>query len=162
MLDASVFIQAARNHYAFDIAPCFWEKLVEKAREGILFSITQVKAEIERGHDDLAEWIRRDFSSYFRRTDHKVLQAYGRIMQWAETQAQYTPSARRELAEAENADAWLIAYALAHNCIVVTEEHYAPSAKKSIPIPNICEAQNVVWVNTVQMLRQLGIKLCGT
>jgi len=34
VLDANVFIEAARRYYAFDIAPPFWESLVQHAANG--------------------------------------------------------------------------------------------------------------------------------
>lgn len=49
VLDANVFIQAARRYYAFDLAPAFWRALVDHASEGRVQSIDRVLRELERG-----------------------------------------------------------------------------------------------------------------
>lgn len=61
VLDANVFIQAARRYYAFDIAPRFWEALVEYAERGRLTSIDRVKFELDRGKDELTRWANGQF-----------------------------------------------------------------------------------------------------
>jgi hypothetical protein len=59
VLDANVFIEAARRYYAFDVAPTFWTGLVHHATQGRIKSIDKIKQELERGNDDLAEWIKK-------------------------------------------------------------------------------------------------------
>lgn len=39
LLDANVFIEAKNAYYGFDFCPGFWEWLVPKNREGLVFSI---------------------------------------------------------------------------------------------------------------------------
>ena len=41
ILDANVFIEAARRYYSFDFGSKFWDFLIEKAQNGILFSINK-------------------------------------------------------------------------------------------------------------------------
>lgn len=55
VLDADVFMTAARSYYAFDVAPAFWDGLVREASNGRLLSIDRVKDEIQRGRDDLVD-----------------------------------------------------------------------------------------------------------
>lgn len=43
LLDANVFIEAARRYYAFDLVPSFWNKLVSLASNGDILSIDRVK-----------------------------------------------------------------------------------------------------------------------
>lgn len=52
-LDSSVFIEAARRYYAFDIAPGFWQALITFARKEMVRSVDRVKKEMDRGNDDL-------------------------------------------------------------------------------------------------------------
>ena len=56
------------------------------------------------------------------------------------------------------ADGWLVAYAQAHNLTLVTQEVRNPDIKKRVPIPNVCEQFNVNFINTFDMLRQLGVR----
>ena len=69
VFDANVFIEAARRYYAFDLAPRFWESLVEHANNGRIESVDRVKQELERGKDELAEWADSCFVHAFASTD---------------------------------------------------------------------------------------------
>ncbi len=131
LLDSDVFIQAARQYYAFDLVPAFWQALVDLASNGSLLSIDRVRDELEQGKDELAEWADQTFRPLFASTNESdVLQIYGRIMQWAQAQPQYSAAAKAEFADVNNADPWLVAYALAKQYIVVTQEqpHLRPSS----------------------------------
>lgn len=73
---------AARRYYAFDIAPRFWEALVEYAERGRLMSIDRVKFESDRGRDELTRWANDQFQQWFHPTDRDdVLVVYRQIMQ---------------------------------------------------------------------------------
>jgi hypothetical protein len=160
VLDADVFIEAARRYYAFDIAPPFWQALVDHASNGRLLSIDRVRRELEQGNDELANWANATFYQWFASTyENDVAQAYGQIMQWAQAQRQYSDAAKAELASMKRADAWLVAYAMARGCVVVTHEQYDPNVRRKIPIPNICRAFVVRTNDTFEMLRALGVRL---
>jgi hypothetical protein len=160
VLDANIFIEAAKRYYAFDIAPPFWTALSDKAEEGVLMSIDRVLDEICRGKDDLTKWASADFREWFLSTDDEaVLTAYGQIMQWSVANPQFTDAAKAEFASAVNADAWVVAYAYAKGYVVVTDEVFDPQVRKRIPIPNVCRAFSVRYMNTFGMLRELGITL---
>jgi hypothetical protein len=158
LLDSNVFIEAANRYYAFDIAPAFWQQLLHHAHNGRLLSIDRVKNELARQQDDLSQWANGQFHSYFASTaDQEIMRAYADTIQWAYSQAQFTPAAKEEFAQADNADAWLVAYAKAKGCVVVTHEQYDPNIRRRIPIPNVCRAFGVPYVDTFTMLRQLEV-----
>lgn len=160
VLDANVFIEAARRYYAFDIVPAFWQALTKLASNGRVMSIDRVKAELVRGKDELAEWADGQFHQWFVSTnDVDLLDAYRQIMIWAQSQSQFTDEAKAEFARADNADAWMVAYGSAKGCIVVTHEQLDPNVRRRIPIPNVCHAFGVSYVDTFQMLRALGVRL---
>ncbi len=158
LLDANVFIEASRGYYAFDIVPAFWQALISQASDGRLLSIDRVKHELERGKDDLATWASGSFHRWFMPTiDPDVVQSYAQVMRWARAQAQYSEAAKAEFAESENADAWLIAYALAKSCIIVTSEQPAPNSKRKIKIPDVARAFGIPFIDTYGMLRALRV-----
>jgi hypothetical protein len=160
VLDTSVFTQAARSYYSFAIAPRFWDALTQHARTGAVLSIDRVKGEIDNGKDELKEWANNNFHYSFETTnDDKVLTAYQQVIQWAMGQSQYTNSAKAEFAREDNADAWVVAYAMAKSCLVVTQEQPAPGAKARIMLPNVCQAFGIPFIDTFEMMRKLGIKL---
>ena len=162
VLDSNVFIEAARRYYAFDIVPPFWEALIELARNGRVQSIDRVKVEIDRGKDTLSDWVNSDFHQWFVSTNRgDIITAYGQVMVWAHNQPEFTVGAKADFARADNADAWLVSYARAEGCTVVTHEQFDPNVRANIPIPNACQAFGVQYVDTFQMLRDLGVRLGG-
>lgn len=158
LLDANVFMQAARQYYAFDLVPAFWQALLTHAAGGRVRSIDRVKGEVDKGNDDLKQWATDKFHSWFESTGTvAVLGVYPQIIAWAQGQAQFTEAAKAEFASV--ADGWLVAYAKTNGCIVVTLEKFDPLIKRKIPIPNVCRAFSVPNMDTFEMLRVLGVKL---
>jgi len=161
VLDTNVFVEASRRYYAFDIVPGFWQSLIELARTGQILSIDRVKSEIDRGDDELKTWANSSFHPWFASTDDvEVTDAYRSVIEWANKQEQFSGPAKADIARGDNADAWLVAYALSKDCVVVTHEQYDRYIKARIPIPNVCQAFSVQWLDIFQMLRALRVKLC--
>lgn len=154
ILDSNVFMEAKNRYYAFDIVPGFWEALIDHAGTGHIQSIDRVRAEIDKGEDDLKAWANSSFHLWFASTDDPlVTNAYRRIIEWANQQQQFDRVAKAEISRTENADAWLVAYALSKDYVVVTHEQCNRNAKARIPIPNICQAFNVQCCDIYQVLR---------
>ncbi|MEN6445842.1 MAG: DUF4411 family protein [Candidatus Cloacimonas sp.] len=167
VLDADVFIEAHKRYYSFDIAPGFWAALLKYAKQGEIISIDKVQDEINDGYDlknpnepdDLAIWATEQFQPYFMTTKtEEVLQEYSKMIIWALNNDYYGPAVKYKFADYKKADCWVIAYAKAYNKTLVTDEIYS-NTKKKIPIPNVCKEFDVHYVNTFQMLRNLGIIL---
>jgi len=157
VLDTNVFIEAARRYYAFDLAPVFWESILHHAASGRIYSIDRVKVELERGKDELAEWATSQFSNAFASTDEEeVTNSYASVMGWVRAQDQFSDAAKADFAD--GADGWLVAYAMSKSQIVVTHEVLDPGLKRKVPIPNVCEAFSVSYVDTFAMLRELGVR----
>lgn len=160
VLDTSVLTQAARSYYHFEVAPSFWDALTEHAQAGTLLSIDRVSREISRSKDKLAQWAKSHLHHSLESTnDDDVLAAYQQVIQWAREHSQYTDAAKAEFANADNADAWVVAFALAKGCVVVTQEVAAPHARHKIKVPDVCRAFSVPCIDTFEMMRRLGIRL---
>jgi len=160
ILDSNVFIEAHRRYYSFDIAPSFWNFLIENAKRNIITSIDRVYLELTKGKDTLAEWIEKEFAFSFIDTkdNSEILVKYAKLMQWASSQEQYLQNAKDEFAQVENADPWIIATALVNNFTIVTHEVLDTQIKKKIPIPNVCKAFNITYIDTFELLRKLSFK----
>ncbi|MGE5484150.1 MAG: DUF4411 family protein [Ignavibacteriales bacterium] len=157
VLDANVFIEAANRYYAFDLAPGFWESLVYHAKNGFILSIDRVRGELERVHDHLAAWVAGEFAFAFVSTDEvSITEAYREVMTWVQHQNQFLEAAKADFAS--GADGWLLAFARARNCIIVTHEVPKPDIRRKVPIPNVCQQFGIGYVNTFEMLRRLGIR----
>ena len=77
-------------------------------------------------------------------------------MNWVQNSSQFKPEAKSKFAA--GADGWLIAYAQTHSAVVVTQEVSAPDAKSKVLIPDVCQVFGVDYMNTWEMLRQLGVR----
>ncbi len=156
-LDTNVFIEAARRYYAFDLAPPFWESLVLHAANGRVHSIDRVKEELERGKDELATWAKDHFSDAFTSTDEgDIIVSYSEVMGWVQAQDQFSDAAKADFAD--GADGWLVAYAMSKSRILVTHEVLDPGIRRKVPIPNVCDAFGLSYVDTFAMLRELGVR----
>ncbi len=158
LLDANIFIEAKRRYYAFDVCPGFWEALLAHHGNGNLRSVDRVRTELVRGADDLAEWVINQVpSGLFDGTDDATIAGqFGSMMAWVQAQTQFMPIAKAEFASA--ADGWVGAYAKVHGFIVATHEVAKPDARKRVPLPNVCDAFGVPYINTFDMLRALGTR----
>ena len=125
-LDANVFIQAANQYYAFDLAPKFWCALIIKGKTRSLFSIDKVSDELEKGDGELWDWAQNNFGFAFVSTDDdEVIKEYSKVVAWVFSQTRFTEAAKSEFASC--ADGWLIAFASVTGRIVVTHERPAPA-----------------------------------
>ncbi len=149
LLDTNVFIQAKNLHYGFDFCPAFWEWLIAQNQAERVFSIEQVQDEIAEGADELTTWASEQGLAFFLRADARVLPALTVIANWANTQS-FTPAAVSTFLQV--ADYHLVAYALAHQHILVTHEIPANSINR-IKIPSACIANGIRWMTPYAMLR---------
>ena len=78
-------------------------------------------------------------------------------MGWIDAQVQFTGAAKEQFAR--GADGWLIAYAKAMGYVVVTQEQISADVRRRVPIPNVCTEFGIRYVNTFEMLRELGRRL---
>lgn len=164
MLDASVFIGAHRTYYSMDLCPGFWDCLLQEFHSGILLSIDNVRDELldiniseDVKPDALYKWTKAAPRSLFvPSSEQPVVDAYKDIMAWVYGHPQFLQDAKGRFAS--KADGWLVAYAQVHAITLVTQEVYDPRIRKKVPIPNVCRQFNVPYLNTFEMLRQLGVR----
>lgn len=150
LLDANVFIQAKNLHYGFDFCPAFWEWLVTRNTAGVVASIAKVADELYAGEDELSDWATERGDAFFLSPDDTVLPALRAVSGWASGQ-DYEPAAVATFLQV--ADYWLVAQALAHQCMVVTHEVPADTTRK-IKIPNACIGLGLRCVSPYEMLRR--------
>jgi len=157
LLDTSVFIEANQRWYPFDIAPGFWEALLRYAKEGRLASIDRVRDELIRGNDQLSTWAKHHCEGLFLLTcTADVIECYRDVMQWIAVQTQYLERAKQQFAD--QADGWLVAYAKVMGWTIVTDEQFNANSRARIPLPNVCVPFRVPYINTINMLRSLGVR----
>ena len=164
VLDANVFISAHRSYYPNDLCPGFWDSLIQHIRAGSLLSIDKVRSELldvslreDEEPDALYYWTKDSPRNLFVSTSERaVVDAYKDVVAWVYNSPQFHRGAKDEFAR--KADGWLVAYTQVHSLTLVTQEVWNPDIKKRVPIPNVCDQFKVDYVNTFEMLRQLGVR----
>jgi hypothetical protein len=159
VVDSNFFIQAHRVTYPLDIAFSFWKKVKQLGEEGKIISIDKVKIEIYSNNDDLKEWCQANLPADFFKDSSQIMASYAEVSTWAISRsAHYLPNALNEFLDADEADAFIVAFALAdsNNRIIVTQEVSEPNRRNKIKIPDACNALDAQFVNTMSMFRQLG------
>jgi hypothetical protein len=158
VLDSNFFIQAHQVSYPLDVAFSFWNKVKQLADEVRIISIDKVKNELYDKNDLLEAWCKDNLPEDFFKDTSYVMAAYGNVSTWAISKSDhYLPNALNEFLDADEADAFLIAYALADNSnrIIVTHEISNPNQRNKIKIPEPCNALGVVFCATIDMFRRL-------
>jgi hypothetical protein len=154
---------AARFFYSFDFGTKFWDFLLEWAQNSTVASIDKVFDEINKGYDDLKKWANEKFREYFLNTkNEQVFIQYKKLMRWADKQNNhYMRNAIDDFMKEDNADPWLIAFALIDksNYTIVTFEKPNPTRKNKIQIPNVCQKFGVECCDLYDMLKNLNFRL---
>lgn len=159
VVDSNFFIQAHRASYPLDVATSFWSKVIQLAEDDKIISIDKVKNEIFKNEDELKQWCEINLPDNFFKDTSTIITQYSQVATWAASKSgHYLPNALAEFLDADEADAWLIAFALvdpAEN-FLVTHELSEPNRKNKVKIPDACIENGVQYCNTIEMLRQLG------
>lgn len=113
VVDSNFFIQAHRALYPLDVALGFWDKVKQFAHSGAIESIDKVKNEIYKNEDAIKEWCVNNLpADFFKETPTSIAQ-YSQLAQWTvKPEHQFKQTAIDEFLDADEADAWLIAYAM--------------------------------------------------
>lgn len=159
VVDSNFFIEAHRTTYPLDVAHSFWNKVKQLADEEKIISIDKVKNEIYDNEDALKQWCVANLPLIFFKDTTQVMTEYAQVTAWAVSRnTHYLANALAKFLHADEADAFVIAFALADttNRTIVTQEKSEPNRRTKIKIPDGCIAKNVQFCNTIEMFRHLG------
>ncbi len=160
LLDSNFFIEAHRTSYPFDVVPSFWIKVKELAEQGKIISIDKVKKELLQNKDELSDWIIDNLPEDFFKDTSSVVPNYATLTGWVYSKSsQYSPTAISEFLDADEADAWLIAFAMTYENHIVTHEVSKPNSKSRVMLPDAAKPFNVNCVKTIDLFRALGVKI---
>lgn len=160
IVDSNFFIQAHRDTYPLDVAFSFWNKVRELAVEGKICSIDKVREEIYNKNDALETWCKANLPADFFKDTSEVITEYQQVVGWAISKsAHYSQNAINEFLDADEADAFLIAFAMKDTSsrTIVTQEVSNPNMKSKIKIPEPCTTLNVRFIKTIEVFRELGV-----
>lgn len=155
ILDSNVLISAKNLHYAFDIAPGFWEWLDGQLGIRTVCSVEEVFGEITKGDDELVGWA-SNHKPRFEAHSEDSAACLKVLSKWVLARP-YTRAAVDKFLR--SADLHVIAFAMAHNHTVVTHEKSEPNSKKSVKIPDVCLAHKVDVIGPFEMMRRERARL---
>jgi predicted nucleic acid-binding protein len=157
LFDTNIFI-TSKNQLPVDVWPTFWHRMTELIRGGRIFTSTKVKEEIERGKDELTDWMKHHaMKGFYIPLDVDILAQYAATQNWARGNAIFNLSALQTYADV--ADAYLVATAAAKNMVLVTYEKSNPTSKRRVMIPDACQALGVRCCDLNSALRELGVTI---
>jgi len=149
-LDTNVFIEGWNKYYSEDLCPSYWEILDSLARAERVSAPIEVRREIQKHDDALAEWVAsrpylfEEITIDVQHQLRQIMASYGRLVD---------NTRQRSIA-----DPWVIAFAKCENAIVVTKEMPAGPNTDRIKIPDVCQALNVPYMSDFQFAREIGIR----
>ena len=165
LIDSNSFMTPYRQYYAFDLVPTYWKELSKCMDTGKIVLLDMVKGEIDKGRDDLAEWV--DKQTGFIICNHvnaTIIGKYQEILQYVQNCGLYKEQALRNWGSADIADPWLIAAAAVNDYTIITAE--VPSSgvspktpNKNAKIPDVARVFGVRTENLYYMMRKLEIKI---
>lgn len=157
LFDTNIFIRS-KNEMPTDVWPTFWNRISELMHDRKIFSSVQVRDEINRGDDELTEWMHANaVEGFYIPLDADILRKYAETQNWAMNCSRFSDVARNDYARV--ADGYLVATAAAKNMILVTYETADPTCKKRVKIPDACDALGVCYCDLNTALRNLDVKI---
>lgn len=159
LFDSNAFMEAARLYYSFNIAPGYWDWLVEMHEVGEVASIAAVYDEITAGEGGLVDWANDPALDGFwlPDTDKSIVSA-AELAAWAnDAERPFRQSAVDEFMG--SADLRLAAQACALGATVVTRETSEPGCKKRVKLPDAAKAVGVKCVQPFIAYEKLGLTL---
>jgi Domain of unknown function (DUF4411) len=141
---------AIRKNYPQDVFPSVWSKLDEIANAGTIASVENVLKELEVQDDEVLAWAKANQAVFLPLDD--AIQKQAKVV--LKSHAALLDLRRRR----SGADPFVVAAALVHSCVVVTEEKESNSPLRP-KIPNVCAAYSIQCIGILEVFRREGLKL---
>lgn len=142
-IDTSALVDGMGRYYLPKVFNSLWQSIDGLIDEGRMMATEEVRVEIERKADHLAEWCKRR-SRMFIEIDEEiqpvvteVLTAHGRLV--------------KALSNRSSADPFVIALAKVKGASVVTAERHSNSLNRP-KIPDVCDAMGIRCLSLVEMM----------
>lgn len=143
-----------------NVFPCFWDKLIDLAQQGVVYTLDKVQQEIMAVGDDLvAKWFKTRFpEGAILPIDDSTYTAYQAVVNDVNSKGWYSNAAIYAFSNQDKADAFLCAYAMSHlDFTVVSYEKSNPDRKNKVMLPDVCSAESVACRQVIQMFIDLGV-----
>lgn len=152
LLDTNTLIEAKNRYYRMTVCPAYWNWVQRSHGAGIVASIEPVEAELKKGNDELADWVKNQGGLFLPVSDEATQQAFARVAAHVASQAAGMKAGALE-DFLGGADPWLLAKAMTiPGTVIVTHEQFNPQVRRKYTIPNVCEAFGVACIDTFELL----------
>lgn len=142
---------ALRRVYPLDVFPGAWEAITQMAELGLIISSNEVYIELQEQEDIVTEWAKNHRDIFVPLKKEIQIKASEILDQF--------PNLLDLNNMKSNADAFVIATAILHNCTVVTEEDPTGNGAKLVKIPNVCGSFAIKYIKLLDLLRMEQIRL---
>jgi Domain of unknown function (DUF4411) len=147
-IDTSSLINGFRIYYPYENFPRLWNKhLPELVASGALRATEEVRIELDRQDDELAQWIDDYSDELFIEVDEQIQHEVRDILR-SHTALIHASRGR------SGADPFVIALAKLNVCTVVTEE--GGGSPKHPKIPDVCHSLGVPCIRLTELIGQQG------
>jgi len=153
-LDTNFFIEAWNKYYSPEFCSSYWNIIDDLAKKGIVFIPQEVKKEIDKGDDNLKNWL-KDKKYFVKPITEKVQLCLKKIYNQNPNHKYLSNNVKNR----SIADPWVIAHAMAEEATVVTKEYLSNSSNpQKIKIPDVCENMNIPWIDDFDFIKEVNIK----
>ncbi len=154
------FLGELENLYPIDVFPSLWQELETRLfNDEVVFHI-EVHDEIIAWGSPTTDWYAKNvLGSQILRIDDSSIEHYARVMEWV-TEKRTPPYREAALDEfMDKADSYLVAAAVEHSAVIVTNEVRAQNAVKKVKIPDVACNWGIQCIKTVDFMRVLGVSI---
>lgn len=153
LIDTNVLVQAKNLYYKFHFCPGFWDWIVKLNPDGIL-SIKNVYDEFLVTDDELKQWIIKRKKSFVDFDNNALLNM--KIIKQLLDKKNIPPYQQKEFLNV--ADSYLVAYAMAYNCVIITHEKLPTNdlmiAKGKIQLPSVAKELGVTCKTIYEVMEE--------
>lgn len=147
--DASAFISPWRVYYPRASFPGVWDCFDQLITNRRVRCAEQIMGEIERGGDELWEWVAERRKELIYPTDNAIQEAVRRILHTYPNLVEPTGKSA--------GDPWVIALAMVIGASVVTfEVPITDPRSPKVKIPNVCRGYGIPCINVFEVIRREG------
>lgn len=144
-IDTSSILEARNRHYPPDVFPGLWQKIDDLITAGRLKATEEVKREIDRIDDETRKWSRAQSNLYVPLDRAQIIESQAILKDFSNLVDLVTGNS--------SADPFVIAMAKLNNHVLVTQEKWTNSTKKT-KIPNVCAHYRVPYITVLEFIRR--------
>ena len=148
-IDTSSLLTGWNDRYPPEIFPTLWENFGILIEDQKLISPIEVYYELEKQDDTIKSWVDQN-KTMFQPLDEEVQEIAIEILASHPTLIDINRPTYQ-------ADPFIIALAVKQDCVVVTQEIWTNSPKRT-KIPNVCAAYDVTCIDLLNMVQELKWK----